>query len=63
MPRTKKDAKILNIKLATPIYDELQRICNESGQTKTFAVERALVSYVEKYDEKQTLLKKYENKK
>lgn len=63
MPRSKKDAKILNIKLSTPVHNDLQRICNESGQTKTFAVERALVAYIEDYDKKQTLLKKYEHKK
>lgn len=63
MPRAKKDAKILNIKLSSPVYEDLQRICDESGQTKTFAVERALVAYVEDYDRKQALLKKYEGKK
>lgn len=63
MPRAKKDAKILNIKLSSPVYEDLQRICDESGQTKTFAVERALAAYVEDYDRKQALLKKYEGKK
>lgn len=62
MPRTKKDAKILNIKLSSPVYDDLQRICGESGQTKTFAVEHALMAYIEDYDRKQALLKKLEGK-
>lgn len=34
MPRTKKDAKILNIKLATPINDQLEQFCEETGLNK-----------------------------
>lgn len=62
MPRQKKDAKILNIKLATPISDRLESFCEESGQNKTVAVERALVAYMDDYDEKQALLRKLESK-
>lgn len=63
MPRPKKDAKILNIKLATPVYEDLQKFCDESGQTKTVAVERAVIAYIEDYNKKQALLKKLEGKK
>ena len=31
MPRQKKDAKILNIKLAREISDQLEQFCEESG--------------------------------
>ena len=31
MPRQKKDAKILNIKLATTISDQLEQFCEETG--------------------------------
>lgn len=34
MPRQKKDAKILNIKLAREISDQLEQFCEESGSLK-----------------------------
>lgn len=34
MPRQKKDAKILNIKLAKEISDQLEQFCEESGYLK-----------------------------
>ena len=34
MPRSKKDAKILNIKLATPVYEKLEEFCEEVGYAK-----------------------------
>ena len=53
MPRQKKDAKILNIKLSTPIDDKLRRYCEESGQTKTIAVERCLNKCLDEYFSKE----------
>ncbi len=49
MSRPKKDARILNIKLATPVYDKLEQFCDESGLTKTMAVERVLSQFFEQY--------------
>ena len=40
MPRQKKDAKILNIKLAREISDQLEQFCEESGISKTVATEK-----------------------
>ena len=40
MARAKKDARILNIKLATPVSDRLSQFCEESGLSKTVATER-----------------------
>ena len=40
MPRQKKDAKILNIKLAKEISDQLEQFCEESGMSKTVATEK-----------------------
>lgn len=57
MPRQKKDAKILNIKLASAINEKLERFCEESGQSKTVAVERALIMYIEDYNKKQQIIK------
>ena len=56
MPRQKKDAKVLNIKLDTQIYDELQIFCDTVGQTKTYAVEKALSEYLEKYSKVKDLM-------
>ena len=52
MPRQKKDAKILNIKLETSVYEKLERFCEESGQPKTTAVERFLNRDLDEYFEK-----------
>ena len=52
MAREKKDAKILNIKLATPVYDQLTRFCDESGLSKTIATEKILSQFFETYFEK-----------
>ena len=49
MPRQKKDAKILNIKLAREISDQLEQFCEESGMFKTVATEKILSQYFEKY--------------
>lgn len=52
MPRQKKDAKILNIKLDREIYEKLENFCEESGQSKTVAVERFLNKCLTEYFEK-----------
>lgn len=61
MPRQKKDAKILNIKLAKEISDQLEQFCEESGISKTVATEKILSKYFEKYfrrpEEERTLFK------
>ena len=49
MPRTKKDAKYLNMKLDRKIYDQLEQFCDESGMTKTMATEKVLEQFFEKY--------------
>lgn len=52
MARAKKDAKALNINIATNIYNNLELYCEDSGQSKTTAVERFIKTGVEKYFEK-----------
>lgn len=49
MPRPKKESRILNIRLAAPINAKLERFCEESGQTKTVAVERFLDKCLDAY--------------
>ena len=57
MPRQKKDAKILNIKLAKEISDQLEQL----GMSKTVATEKILSKYFEEYfsrpEEERTLFK------
>ena len=52
MPRQKEEAKILNIKLATPIYEKLEIFCDETGMSKTVATEKSLDQYLERYLQK-----------
>lgn len=46
-----------------PPYERLEKFSEESGQSKTFAVERALMAYMDDYEEKQRILKKLEGTK
>lgn len=61
MPRQKKDAKIINIKLAREISNQLEQFCEESGISKTVATEKILSKYFEEYfsrlEEERTLFK------
>ena len=61
MGRPKKNGTYLNICIETPIYERLEALCVDAGQTKTVAVERALTAYLDDYDEKQRLLQKLEH--
>ena len=47
----------LNVCIETPIYERLEKLCEDAGQTKTVAVERALTLYLEDYEERQKLLR------
>ena len=57
MARPKKNGTYLNVCIETPIYERLEKFCEDAGQTKTVAVERALALYLEDYEEKQKLLR------
>lgn len=58
MPRPKKDYKILNIKLDSNIYKELDIFCKSIGQTKTYAVEKAIKEYLKKYQDVKDIMNK-----
>ena len=60
MARPKKNGTYLNVCIETPIYDRLVALCNDAGQTKTVAVERALTAYLADYEERQRKLKALE---
>lgn len=42
MPKPKKDWKALNIKIQSEVYEQLEKYCEETGLSKTVAVERIL---------------------
>ena len=62
MARPKKNGKYLNVCIEANIYDNLEQFCDEAGQTKTVAVERALTEYLDNYAKKQQMLRKLEDK-
>ena len=57
MPREKKDAVPVAIRMDKEIYDKLTVFCADSGQTKAVAIERALAMYVADYNAKQAIIK------
>ena len=61
MARPKKNGTYLNVCIETPIYERLEALCDDAGQTKTVAVERALSAYIADYEEKQKMIKELEN--
>ena len=60
MARPKKNGTYLNVCIETPIYKRLELVCEEAGQSKTVAVERALMLYLDNYEVKQKKLKALE---
>ena len=63
MAKPKKNGTYINVCIDTTIYKKLEDYCNDAGQTKTVAVERALMLYLEEYAEKQRKLREIESKK
>ncbi len=62
MARPKKNGTYLNVCIETLIYERLVNLCEDAGQTKTVAVERALTAYLDNYDKRQKKLKDLESK-
>lgn len=60
MAKPKKNGTYLNVCIETPIYERLEEMCTDAGQSKTVAVERALTLYLDEYEEKQRKLKELE---
>ncbi len=47
MARQKKDAKYLNVYISRDVHEKFDKFCEELGQSKSLATERALVLYME----------------
>ena len=63
MARAKKNGTYLNVCIKTSLYERLESTCLDAGQTKTVAVERALVAYLDDYEEKQRKLEELKHEK
>lgn len=51
MPKPKKDWKALNIKIQSEVYEQLEKYYEDTGQSKTVAVERILSKAFKEYKE------------
>lgn len=60
MPRAKKENTPTSFRLATEVYDRLAKFCEESGQPKTVAVERAITMYIDDYEAKKARINRAE---
>ena len=49
MAREKKDGRHINLYIEREIIEMLEQYCEEVGQTKTVAIERALKQYLSEY--------------
>lgn len=54
MARKKKLSKSLHCNIELEINDMLENFCENSGQPKTVAVERAIKEYIQKYGVKES---------
>lgn len=52
MPKPRKDWKALNIKIQSNVYEQLEKHCEETGLSKTVAVERILNKAFKEYEKK-----------
>lgn len=51
MARAKKNGHPFSIRMNLEAYDKLQALCDDSGQSKTIAMERAIIKYADEYFE------------
>lgn len=61
MPRPKKDGVAFSIRMEKDIFERLEKYCEESGQSKTVAMERALAMYIDDYEKRQKIVKAAKN--
>ena len=52
MAREKKENVPVSIRMEKQTYDRLVKFCEESGQPKTVAIERAVNLYIDEYNKK-----------
>lgn len=52
MARVKKENVPVSVRMEKKIYERLVEFCEESGQSKTVAIERAVNLYIDEYNKK-----------
>lgn len=52
MAKQKKDYRPCSLRMDAEIYEILEDYCEKSGQSKTTAIERAVVLLAQEYDKK-----------
>ena len=52
MPRPAKDTRPCSLRMEKQIFERLEQFCNDSGQSKTTAIERAVSMYIDNYYKK-----------
>lgn len=57
MAKKIKESHPLSIRMDKAIFERLNQFCEESGQSKTVAIERAVSKYVDEYEEQMKKLK------
>lgn len=57
MARPRKDNVPVSFRLERTVFEKLNQFCEDSGQAKTVAIERALNMYIDDYYAKQAQLK------
>lgn len=57
-----KSYRAVTFRMETTLADRLDAFCDMSGQTKTFAITKALANYIDNYEIQQALLAKLEEK-
>lgn len=60
MARPKKDNVPVSLRIEKELFERLNQFCEDSGQPKTVAMERALTMYIDDYYEKQEIIKNIE---
>lgn len=60
MARPKKDNVPVSLRIEKELFERLNQFCEDSGQPKTVAMERALTMYIDDYYEKQEIIKNNE---
>ena len=58
MARQKKNGQYLNVKIDMNVYQRLEEFCEETGYTKTAAVERALTILMNNHEADQETLRR-----
>ena len=61
MGKKLKESQPFSIRMEKTTFDRLEQFCEDSGQSKTTAVERALTMYIDDYNAKMEKLKEGKN--